>query len=264
MALDLSSSEENESMTTEARIKSRELRNARAAAERRRKKRTRLVAAGGGLIIVGLLVAIVISLINAAGNDSSPAAQGGKAPAIATAGGALALGSTAAPVRLEVYLDYMCPYCGRFEQANSRELDKMVADGTVRLELYPLSFLDQASSGAKYSTRAANAVATVADRAPDKVLAFNAALFANQPEEGSRGLSDDEIATLARHAGVSADVVDAFTDRSFEPWITTSTQAVFNTGISGTPTVKINGKVFEGDLSTAGALTAAVTAAKGQ
>ncbi|MDP4510480.1 DsbA family protein [Nonomuraea turcica] len=251
-------------MSTEARIKSRELRIARAAAERRRQKRTRLIAAGGGLIIVGLLVAIVISLINAAGTGSSPAAQGGKAPAIATAGGALALGNAVAPVKLEVYLDYMCPYCGRFEPANSGELDRMVADGTVRLELYPLSFLDKASSGAKYSTRAANAVATVADRAPGKVLALSAALFANQPEEGSRGLSDEEIATLARNAGVPAHVVNAFTSRSFEPWIATSTQAAFDTGISGTPTVKINGKVFEGDLYTAGPLTTAVTAAKGQ
>ncbi|GAA1004520.1 hypothetical protein Aple_071690 [Acrocarpospora pleiomorpha] len=251
-------------MSTEARIKLRELRNARAAAERRRTKRVRLAASGGGLIIVGLLAAIVISLINAASDDSSPAARSGKAPAIATAGGALALGNAAAPVKLEVYLDYMCPYCGRFEQANSGELDKLVADGTVRLELYPLAFLDRASSGAKYSTRAANAVAAVADRAPDKVLALNAALFANQPEEGSRGLSDDEIATLARNAGVPANVVDDFTARGFEPWIATSTQAVFDKGISGTPTVKINGKVFEGDLYTAGPLTAAVTAAKGQ
>lgn len=251
-------------MSTEARIKSRELRDLRAAAERRRKKRTHQIAAGGALIIVGLLAAIVISLINAAGAGDSPAAQGGKAPAIATPGGALALGDAAAPVKLEVYLDYMCPYCGRFEQANSGELDRMVADGTVRLELYPLSFLDRASSGARYSTRAANAVATVADQSPGKVLALNTALFANQPEEGSRGLSDDEIAKLARDAGVPADVVAAFDGRGFESWIATSTQAVFDTGISGTPTVKINGKVFEGDLYTAGPLTAAVTAAKGR
>ncbi|GAA3210367.1 DsbA family protein [Nonomuraea helvata] len=251
-------------MSIEARIKSRELRNARAVAERRRKKRTCLIAVGGGLIIVGLLVAIVISLISAAGNGSSPASQRGKAPAIATVGGALGLGNAAAPVKLEVYLDYMCPYCGRFEQANSGALDRMAADGTVRLELHPLSFLDQASSGAKYSTRAANAVATVADRAPGKVLALSTALFTNQPEEGSRGLSDEEIATLARNAGVPADVVAAFAGRSFEPWVAASTEAVLDSGISRTPTVKINGKVFEGDLYTAGPLMAAVIAAKGQ
>jgi protein-disulfide isomerase len=39
---------------------------------------------------------------------------------------------------------------------------------------------------------------------------------------------------------------------------------VFDTGISSTPTVKINGEVFKGDLYTTGPLTQAVTAAKGQ
>ncbi|GAT69858.1 DSBA oxidoreductase [Planomonospora sphaerica] len=167
-------------------------------------------------------------------------------------------------MKLEVYLDYMCPFCGRFEQANSTELDRLVAGGTVRLELYPLAFLDRMSSGSQYSTRTANAIATVADRAPGALPAFNTALFAHQPAEGSSGLSDDEIAALARNAGVPQDVADAFTDRLFQPWVETSTAAVFKTGIEGTPTVKINGELFTGDLYTAGPLTAAVTAAKGK
>nr|BFE78104.1 hypothetical protein GCM10020093_007050 [Planobispora longispora] len=167
-------------------------------------------------------------------------------------------------MKLEVYLDYMCPFCGRFERANSGELDRLVADGTVRLELYPLSFLDRMSNGTDYSTRAANAVATVADHAPGKLLAFNTALFAHQPAEGGDGLSDDEIAELARDAGVPQDVVNLFAGRVFQPWVEASTAAVFQTGIQGTPTVKINGEVFTGDLYTTGPLTAAVTAAEGE
>ncbi|GIH95196.1 DsbA family protein [Planobispora siamensis] len=253
-------------MSTQARIRSRELRDARAAAERRRRKRNRAIAAGGAVVIACLLIAIVVGLVNAAGSGDSPtaAAPQGKAvaPAIATPGGALAVGDAAAPVKLEVYLDYMCPFCGRFEQANSGELDRMVAEGTVRLELYPLSFLDRMSDGSQYSTRTANAVATVADRAPGKLLALNTALFARQPAEGTKGLSDGEIADLARGAGVPEDVVDAFDDRIFQPWVTKSTAAVFETGIEGTPTVKINGTVFTGDLYTAGPLTSAVAAAE--
>ncbi|MFC4062227.1 DsbA family protein [Planomonospora corallina] len=258
-------------MSTQARVRSRELRNARAAAELRRKKRNRIVAAAGGLVIVGLVIAIVVALVNAAGAGSqggTRARGGGAAPAIATAGGALAVGDAAAPVKLEVYLDYMCPFCGRFEQANSAELDRMLAEGTARLELYPMSFLDKMSSGTEYSTRAANAVATVADRAPGRVMAFNTALFANQPEEGSDGLTDAEIAELARGAGVPQGVVDLFDDRIFESWVATSTTAVFETGIQGTPTVKVDGEVFQGDLYSTGplstAVTAAATAAKGQ
>jgi len=250
----------------QARNASRQVRHAGAVAAQRG-RRLRLLTGAGAVVIVGLLVAIVVSLVNAAGSSTPDRAGPQKPvvpPATATANGAVAVGSATAPVKVEVYLDYMCPYCGRFERANGGELERLVAEGTVRLELYPLSFLDKASGGTRYSTRTANAVATVADRAPDKVLAFNNALFARQPAEGTAGLPDDEIAALARSAGVSADVAKLFTDGVFEPWVAASTEAVLETGVSSTPTVKINGKVFQGDLFTVGPLTQAVAAATGR
>jgi protein-disulfide isomerase len=228
----------------------------------------RLIAAGGGVVILALVVAIVVSVMSAARSTVAPTSTAPSdrlvAPANATPGGAIAIGEATAPVRLELYLDYMCPYCGRFERANSAEIERLVAAATVRLELYPLSFLDRFSAGTRYSTRAANAVVTVADREPLALLAFNRALFDAQPEEGTPGLSDDEIAARAQAAGVPQGVVDAFDERMFEPWLTASTAAVFQTGITGTPTVKINGVVFTGDLFTVGPLTEAIEAAAGR
>jgi protein-disulfide isomerase len=104
-------------------------------------------------------------------------------------------------------------------------------------------------------------MATVADRAPDKVWAFNDVLYASQPQEGTRGLNDQQIADLATQAGVGQDAVDAFDDRVFEPWVAKVTQAAFDSGVEGTPTVKINGTVFEGDVYRAGPLTQAIEAA---
>jgi protein-disulfide isomerase len=254
-------------MGKQARYMAREQRNAKAAARQRARKRNRILAAAGGLVITGLVLAIVIGLVNASGRSGPDGAAAQKSlvtPAIATSNGALMLGKATAPVKVEIYLDYMCPYCGRFERANSGELDRMVADGTARIELYPLSFLDKMSNESRYSTRAANAVATVADRSPDKVLAFSNALFVSQPAEGSAGLSDDQIAKLASGAGVPPEVVARFTEGIFEPWVVASTSAVFKSGVTGTPTVKINGTRFSGDLYTVGPLTRAVAAAKGQ
>jgi protein-disulfide isomerase len=156
----------------------------------------------------------------------------------------------------------MCPFCGRFERANSGELERLVTDGTISMQLYPLAFLDKASSGTRYSSRAANAIATVADRAPARVLAFHNALFSRQPAEGGPGLTDDEIADLAGGAGVPPEVVSSFRERIFEPWIAKVTDTAFKSGITGTPTVKIDGTVFDGDLYTAGPLTQAIAAAK--
>jgi len=250
-------------MGRQARTASREVRQARAAAARRARKRNRILSAAGGVVIVGLVVAIVVALVNAAGDRPDPAAVAADvvAPAGATAAGAIPIGAATAPVTVDVYLDYMCPFCGRFERANGAEIDRLVAEGTVRLNLHPLAFLDRASAGTRYSTRAANAVATVADAAPGTILAFTTALFADQPEEGGPGLSDEQIATLARQAGVTGDVVDRFAARAFQPWIAASTETTM-TQITGTPTVKINGKLFTGDLYTAGPLTQAITAAK--
>ena len=254
-------------MGKQARTASRRRQQVAVAAAARRKRLHRLVAGIGGLVIVGLLIAIVVSLVDAAGSGRAAATTASPsrlvAPAPATAGGALAIGRTDAPVRLEIYLDYMCPYCGRFERANSGEIERMVADGTVRVELHPLSFLDKNSHGNRYSTRAANAVATTADRAPDKVLALNNALYAHQPAEGTAGPSDDELAALATTSGVPQEVVDTFRNGVFETWIATSTDAAFTTGITGTPTVKINGTVFTQDLYTVGPLTRAIDAARG-
>ncbi|GAA1817506.1 thioredoxin domain-containing protein [Luedemannella flava] len=257
-------------MGVQARTRAKEIREAREAERRRAANRTRMISVVGGVIILGLLAAIVISLVNAARKDQStaiptlPAGQTAVAPANTTPGGAIVLGQPSAPVRLEVFVDYMCPYCGKFEKANAGELNRLVADGTVRLELYPLAFLDRMSEGSKYSTRTASAVAAVADKAPDKVLAFNQALYEHQPAEGTTGLSDEEIASLARGVGVPTEVVLDFHERRFAPWVTASTAKVLDGGVSGTPTVKINGTVFKGDLYTAGPLTEAILAAKGQ
>ena len=104
-------------------------------------------------------------------------------------------------------------------------------------------------------------MATVADRAAQHVWAFNNALYASQPREGTRGLSDEQIADLATQAGVSRDVADAFDERAFEPWVASVTQAAFGSGVQGTPTVKINGTVFKGDVYRVGPLTQAIEAA---
>jgi len=249
-------------MGKQARVRAREIRHAQAIAARRTANRTRWVLAAGGFVIAGLLVAIVAVVATSGSKNDAPTANDRAAavmPANASTGGAILIGRPEAAVKVEIYLDYMCPFCGRFEQANSADIDSLVKAGQIRVELHPLAFLDRMSNGTRYSTRTANAIATVADRAPTSLLAFNTALFGAQPAEGSTGLTDDQIAALAVQAGVPAQVASAFTDRTFEPWVAAATDAALKAGITGTPTVKINGVVLR-DLYAAGAFKRAVEA----
>lgn len=184
-------------------------------------------------------------------------------------------------VVVDMYFDFMCPYCGTLDQVNAADLDALVAEGGVTVVYHPVSILDRLSEGTAYSTRAVNAVAVVADLAPEFVPAFVTALLAEgtQPEEGTAGLSDAEIAEIAQQVGVSRAVTDEFTStadfqgttlRAFVPWTAAATAVLPanpTTGTAGTPTVLINGEWFGGtadqDWRQPGVLRTAVEAAKG-
>ena len=75
-----------------------------------------------------------------------------------------------------------------------------------------LALFDRYSANTLYSTQAANAAAVVASKQGDKFAAFMAALYAHQLAENTPGLTDADIADLARGAGVSDAVASSFTD----------------------------------------------------
>lgn len=252
-------------MSKQSRIRTQELRKAQAEAAARKAKQRRIAQVLGGVVILGLVAAIVVAVINVTGGDRDVPGPTGEVvpPRNVTDTGAVVVGAADAPVTVEVYYDYICPACGAFEAANGDELDRLLSEGVARVELRPISFLDDASEGTRYSTRAANAFATVVDGAPDLAWTFHRALYEEQPEEGTEGLSDDEIAAIATDSGVPADVVDRFTDGTFEQWVAAVTEEAFDSGVQGTPTIKIDGEVFEGDPYTVGDLTDAIESAAG-
>ncbi|NHT18772.1 thioredoxin domain-containing protein [Cellulomonas sp. IC4_254] len=172
--------------------------------------------------------------------------------------------------RVDVYLDYMCPACGAFEEANGENLISLAADGSATVVYHPIAILNRFSNGTGYSTRAASAAALVADEAPDQFAAFNEQLFAGQPEENTSGLTNAEIADIAREAGVADGVADKIADGSaldrFGQWVTSATNEVTanpdlvneQNGSFGTPTITIDGDVWTENWTDPNALLQAV------
>ena len=165
-------------------------------------------------------------------------------------------------VNIAVYLDYLCPYCGQFETTNGAQLASWLTAGNITLETHPISILDQSSAGSKYSTRSANAAACVANYQPDSFLDVNTALFANQPTEGTTGLTNDELVSLVEEAGVTDKAVaTCITDQEFSDWVGTATDRALEEPLpnssldklTGTPTVIVQGVQYQGDLADAAA-----------
>lgn len=257
--------------------------NARALREEQKKKdrRNRFLLQGGIIVGVLALATVVVLLIVTSIRPAGPGPQNMASGGIQfTAGFAVteteALPAGADPIanpvsddadvlQIQLWVDYLCPYCNAFEQTNQEYINSLVESGAATLEIHPVAILDRLSLGTKYSTRAANAAACVADSAPDSFIAFHTSLFANQPEENSSGLDDSELVALAAEAGATSQAVaDCITGKTFQTFITDMTTLTVNdadlanpdTGGFGTPTVLVNGQRYSGGLTDADAFKA--------
>jgi protein-disulfide isomerase len=168
---------------------------------------------------------------------SDPAVPG-RLPAGATAeGDGVMIGH--GPVRVDAFIDFMCPFCRRFEESSGPTLASLVAQGQVSLVYHPMNFLDQASS-TKYSTRAAAASGCAADR--DRFVEYAHALFAGQPHEGGPGLSDAELTGIGREAGLTdAGFAACVSDGPYLDWPSYVTARATALGVDSTPTVLVAG-----------------------
>jgi len=192
------------------------------------------------VVIVALVVALVVWMNRAATDPGTAPAGAG----INQETGAIAVGSGSQT--LDTYIDFMCPICNQFETTYGPEILDLANAGTITLNIHPISILDRYSQGTKYSTRSANAMYCVAAADPDKVVPFMQAMYKNQPEENSTGLTDQQIIDIAKGVGVTG-IDSCVTDGTYAQFVTAMTEKTpiqpGSNGI-GTPTLAINGNVI--------------------
>lgn len=232
-----------------AREKARLMREQQERAARRRKAGLITLA---GLVVIAIAAAVGITIATS-GDDDVPQAT----PTTFTDDGGFVVGQADAPVTVDVYLDYQCPFCAQFEQQNSEYLAQVRESGQVAVEYHPLNFLSRFGD---YSVRAASAAVCVAEQAPEQFVAFNDALFVNQPAEGAGGLSDRQIESIADEAGVPDAVDDCITSGKYTDYITEQTQDV-DERVRATPSVFVNGELLEDPSSVQSAVAAALAGA---
>ncbi|PJJ73044.1 protein-disulfide isomerase [Diaminobutyricimonas aerilata] len=269
-----------------AREKARQLRE-----EQKKKDRRKKVLLQGGIILGTLAIVAIVALVIV--NSIRPAGPGPQnmladgikieqgLTAVQTPGIKAGEDPTPFPeneddeIDVRVYLDYMCPFCAQFEQANSEQLQTLLDEDAITLEIHPISILDRASQGTRYSTRAVAAMGCVAENSPDAFFGVNTAMFENQPAEGTPGLTNEEIAELI--SGVEGvenvdDIEECIQDGDFMNWAQDASTRAQNGPIDGTdeverlestPLVLVNGAVYRGAPSDAQAFASFIAEAAG-
>ncbi len=272
------------------RDKARETARIAREASRKRQRRNRFLLQGGiGVVILAVIVVVTIVISNA--NNTVPVVSAGHSPQNMVAGGIVLEGSsgTVRPVtanaqsasrtpspagtlttsgvpHVVTFIDWSCPICKEFEASYSSKLEALVASGKATIEIHPIAILDRNYQDSRYSSRAANAAACVANFEPKKFLAAQTEFYDHQPAEGSAGLTNSQMIGLLHDAGAGSSSVDACVNHeSFKAWVTSATKRTVNvsaladpaTGEFGTPTVFIDGKRWAGTTDLISDITSA-------
>jgi protein-disulfide isomerase len=278
----LSKNEKREAARDKARILREE--------QKKKDRRTKFLLQGGiilaSLAIVAVIALVIVNSVRPVGpgprnmaSDGIQISQGSIAtvtPALASDEDPVAnkRDEKAGILDIQIYVDYLCPICGDFEKTNAEYIQGLLENGKTTVEIHPITILDRLSQGTKYSTRAANAAACVANYSPDQFYDFHNLLFANQPAENSTGLTDDELIEFTTQAKVKAasDISSCVTDQEFKSWVNASTARALNGPIpnatnidkvEGTPTVLVNGLKYEGSVTDLASFQAFVLQATG-
>ena len=139
---------------------------------------------------------------------------------------------------IEIYEDFQCPACARFEAINGPYIEELIATKKARVAYHPLSFLGGESQ------LAANAAACSADQG--KFLEFHRTLYANQPAENAGNWTTQYFATLGIGLGISSSDYDKCVNgQDYMGWVKNVAEEGSKRNINSTPTVLINGKEID-------------------
>ncbi|MFI9387514.1 DsbA family protein [Kutzneria sp. NPDC052558] len=221
---------------------------ARAVAAARGARNDRRNIAIGVVAVIVVAVAVIAAVIITTQQSAPPAASGTDGIKITNSSsqytttvgddGTVIGGPDTAKVKIDVYEDFTCPYCGELETASGAQMAKAMADGQLQVKYHLLNILDANTKPAGYSTLAANAAIAAAKQG--KFADFHASLYAAQPKEGGPGYTNDQLISLGKRLGITApqfadDVNKGAYNNLVTQQVTTASAPPVN--LQGTPTV---------------------------
>jgi protein-disulfide isomerase len=143
------------------------------------------------------------------------------------------------PTTIDIWEDPQCPVCKFFEDANGEYIDSLIREKKATVRFHVLSFLGDES------VRAANASFCAADE--DRYLDFHKAIYRVQsPLENSGFWSNANLVSIGEKVGITSDTfTNCVSDGQKVDLVKAHYDSMAKYGVQGTPTVFINGKLWE-------------------
>ncbi|MER6627139.1 thioredoxin domain-containing protein [Streptomyces sp. NPDC000987] len=187
-------------------------------------------------------------------------------------GTTVVIGKASAEKTLKVYEDPRCPICAQFEEAVGPTLKKDLDSGKYKLQYVGGTFLDgdslgkgQIGSRGEGSKNAMSAMGAALNVSDEAFLEYKTALYAKKwhPEESDdKFKSDDYLIKVAQTVPAlkdNAGFQNAVKKGTYDAWALAMSKT-FDTnkdGVTGTPSLVMNGKMLTADGNGNPPMTAA-------
>jgi protein-disulfide isomerase len=241
-------SSKSKSPKDDRRARAEQLKAEREAAARASERRTRLLIAIAVLAAIALVAVAVLATRSSTGENAA-------VPAGVTApDGPAAYGDEGAPVVMDEWVDFACPACKTFNDSLAPTINQLVEDGELRVLYHPLSFLGPGS------VRAANAFGCAADQG--LTHEYYDALFTLQGTS-SDPFTEENLIALGAEIGIENDeFATCVNEGTFNGWVDNVAASQLDNGVTGTPTIFLNGELVDLPDFSPESLLAAIDAAQ--
>ncbi|MFJ8105346.1 DsbA family protein [Streptomyces sp. NPDC096132] len=166
-------------------------------------------------------------------------------------GTTVVIGKASAKKTLVMYEDPRCPICAQFEQTVGETVKKDYDDGKFKLQYVGATFLDRSLTG-EGSKNALSALGAALNVSPEAFLEYKTALYSAKyhPEESDDKFKDDsyliKVADTVSALKGNTKFQDAVKNGTYDRWALEMSKTFDDSGVTGTPTLKMDGKTLTG------------------
>ncbi len=229
------------------RARAEQLKAEREAAARASERRTRL------LIAIAVLAAIALVAVAVVATRSSTGENAAVPTGVTAPDGPASFVDEGAPVVMDEWVDFACPACKSFNDNLAPTINQLVEEGELQVLYHPLSFLGPGS------VRAANAFGCAVDQG--QTHEYYDALFTLQGTS-SDPFTDENLIALGQEIGIESDeFATCVNDGTYDGWVDNVAATQLDNGVTGTPTIFLNGELVDLPDFTPESLLAAIDAA---
>ncbi|GGL84799.1 DSBA oxidoreductase [Streptomyces fumigatiscleroticus] len=177
-------------------------------------------------------------------------------------GTTVVIGKDSAKKTLVMYEDPRCPVCAQFEQTVGSTVAKDVEDGKFKIQYVGATFLDNSLTG-EGSKNALSALGAALNVSTDAFMEYKTALYSTKwhPEENDDKFKDDayliKVANTVDALKNNKEFQQAVKDGTYDKWALEMSAKFDDSGVTGTPTLKMDGKALTGSDGKTAPMTVA-------